>query len=288
VDTELLHKRIVYRVPGMEGIEVRRGLTYRHADETDLLMDVYTPPGLPAGARRPGAVFIHGGPIPADLRPAPTDWGVYRSYGELAAASDFVGATFNHRYHGWPQLDKAAGDIDAAIEYLRARADSFHLDPDRLCLWVFSGGGRFLARALRDRPPFARCLVAYYAPLDLQHQPGEAPVVPPEIVERFSPVAHLRDDESAGIPLFIARAGLDHPRLNESIDRFIARALAANAPLDVANHPRGRHGFDTLDDHPRTHEIIARTVAFINTHLEDDRPAGRDGGPQPDESSSEG
>ena len=88
--------------------------------------------------------------------------------------------------------------------------------------------------------------------------------------------------------MFIARAGLDHPRLNESIDRFIARALAANAPLNVANHPQGHHGFDVEDDHPRTREIIARSIAFIKTHLEDDRRAGSDAGPQADESSGEG
>src|SRR5205823_4275470 len=176
--------------------------------------------------------------IPADPRPAPTDWGVYRSYGELAAASAFVGATFNHRYHSRAQLDEAAGDIAAAIVYLREHADWFHLDPDRLCLWAFSGGGPHLSFALRDRPPFVRCLVAYYAPLDLRLIPRQltADQASEEPLRRFSPAAYLRDDESAGAPMFIARAGLDHPRPNESIDRFIARALAANAPLDVANH----------------------------------------------------
>ncbi len=42
------------------------------------------------------------------------------------------------------------------------------------------------------------------------------------------------------IPMLIARAGRDEvPLLNEALDRFTAKALAANAPLTVINHPAG-------------------------------------------------
>ena len=68
-------------------------------------------------------------------------------------------------------------------------------------------------------------------------------------------------------PVLVARAGLDHPSLNATIDRFIAAALARNAPLEAMNHPDGRHGFDILDDDPRTREIAARTIEFLRTHL---------------------
>jgi hypothetical protein len=47
----------------------------------------------------------------------------------------------------------------------------------------------------------------------------------------------------------------------------VQEALAANATLDFANHPQGRHGFDILDDDERSHEIIARAAAFVKTHL---------------------
>jgi hypothetical protein len=58
-----------------------------------------------------------------------------------------------------------------------------------------------------------------------------------------------------------------HPFLNGTIDRFIAAALAHNAPLEALNHPEGRHGFDILDDDPRSREIAARTIEFLGTHL---------------------
>jgi hypothetical protein len=63
------------------------------------------------------------------------------------------------------------------------------------------------------------------------------------------------------------RAGLDHPFLNAGIDRFIQQALATNACIDVLTHPTGRHGFDILDDNPRSREIIARTLEFLRARL---------------------
>jgi hypothetical protein len=83
MDIDVLRKPLVYAVPNMERAAVRVDLAYHAEAEQDaaLRMDVYLPPDVPPGARRPGVLFIHGGPIPADLALRPKDWGVYRSYG---------------------------------------------------------------------------------------------------------------------------------------------------------------------------------------------------------------
>ena len=73
MDIEVLRKPLVYAVPGMEQAVVRADLSY-HTDVDDALrMDVYLPPDLPEGARRPGVLFIHGGPIPSELSLRPKD-----------------------------------------------------------------------------------------------------------------------------------------------------------------------------------------------------------------------
>ena len=47
----------------------------------------------------------------------------------------------------------------------------------------------------------------------------------------------------------IARAGEDQmPRLNESIDRFVAEGLKRGLPLTLVNHPHAPHAFDLMDD----------------------------------------
>ncbi len=201
------NKRLVYHVLGMEQVTVQRDLAYGPADET-ARMDVYAPAAVRPGARLPAVVFIHGGPVPTDLRPVPTDWGVYTSYGALAAASGLVDVTFNHRYHSLAHREQAAGDIQAALAYLRDHAAELHLDADRLALWVFSGGGLHLSFALREQPAFVRCLVAYYARMDLrQADPERLREVPPATVEAFSPGVALRAAGTLSIPMLIARAG---------------------------------------------------------------------------------
>jgi hypothetical protein len=90
---------------------VRTDLPYQADADNALRMDVYLPPDLPAGARRSGVLFLHSGPSAPDLQLRPKDWGVYRSYGRLMAASGLVGITFNHRYYRIDRLEQAAGDI---------------------------------------------------------------------------------------------------------------------------------------------------------------------------------
>jgi hypothetical protein len=55
--------------------------------------------------------------------------------------------------------------------------------------------------------------------------------------------------------------------MNDSIDLFIATALAANAPLTCMNHPLGEHGFDNQNDDDRSREIVGASLAFLREHL---------------------
>src|SRR5262245_28936120 len=75
---EIVNMPVVYRVPGMDKVSVKTNLKYTTANDPNLLMDVYTPPGLAKGERRPAVVFIHGG---AGSAFKPKDWGIYQSWG---------------------------------------------------------------------------------------------------------------------------------------------------------------------------------------------------------------
>lgn len=241
-----LSKRIVYQVDGMHEARVRRDVVYKRDAGAELEMSIYAPSGLSGDARLPVVFFVHGGPIPAAFTP-PTQWGVFVSYGELAAASGLVGVTFNHRLYALTDYERAQSDVAAAIEYVRTHATDLNVDAERIALWYFSGGGPLLSPVLLERPDYVRCILAFYAYL----QPS---------------AAHVRS-KGAGLPIFVARAGLDQPMINETIELFVKEALAGNAALDVMNHATGRHGFDILDDDDRSREIIARAVAFAQAHV---------------------
>jgi acetyl esterase/lipase len=268
---QIVEARVVYEVPGMDVVEARRDIPYKTADGKALEMDVYQPAGLAQGERRPGVIFVHGGPLPPGDLPEqvlqPKNWGTFVSYGELVAASGLVGVTFNHRYRSLEALDVSVGDVASAIGYVREHGAELHLDSDRLALWVFSGAGPHLSLPLRERPAYVLCLVSFYSLLDFP--PFTAMglgTAPPGIVEQYSPRA-LLDDGDGVPPILLARAGRDHPATNQSISDFLQAALEHGVAVDFTNHPTGIHGFDIMNDDERSREIVARALEFLAVHL---------------------
>jgi acetyl esterase/lipase len=198
----------------------------------------------------------------------PKDWGVYTSWGHPIAASGFVGVTFIHRLE-YPNafLEKAAADVRDAIKYVLENADKYHVDKDRVCLIAYSAGGPLLTLAMRGDMPFVRCLVGFYAFMDIQ-QSDYRKTEKPETVKSFSPITYLQTDANKIPPMFIARAGHDEvPTMLDSIDRFINEALAKNIALSFANQPEGVHGFDNQNNDDRSREIIRTAIEFIRLHL---------------------
>lgn len=263
---EIVNMPVVYQVPGMDSVTVKSDLKYTTTDDPNLLMDVYIPPRLAKTERRPAVVFIHGG---AGAQFKPKDWGIYKSWGRLIAASGMIAVTFTHRL-GYPKplLAEAASDVTAAINYIRANADSLNINKERLCLAAYSAGGPLLSLGMRDRPEYVRCLVSFYAFLDIQQSDSHRANETPEMLKSFSPITYLANDAGKLAPMFVARAGLDEvPAMNDSIDRFISEAMSKNASIIVANHPQGVHGFDNQTDDERSREIIRSAIDFMKLHL---------------------
>jgi acetyl esterase/lipase len=254
-------KRIVYSVPGMDKVTVQRGLQYTAGDKTALPMDVYVPVGLRADERRPAVILIHGGPIEPGM--TPHDWGVFRSYGELLAASGLVAVTFTHRLYGAEHYARSAGEVQAVIDSVRTRSAAFHADGGRLALWAFSGGGPLLSVAFANPPDFVKAVCSYYAILDFEGGPPVYKQVPPEL----SPLAQLRKGAGPFPPVLIARAAFDDPWLNQTVDAFVAAALEKKLTLDLLTVPTGHHAFDILDDQDRSRQVIGATVAFLKAQL---------------------
>ena len=261
---------VVLKVPGMDKVKVVENLKYTKSDDPNVLMDIYIPPDLSENEKRPAVIFLHGG---AKTDYTPKDWGVYTTWGRLIAASGFVGVTFTHRLeYPTASLEKAATDVRDAVKYVRENADKYHIDKERICLIAYSAGGPLLTSAMRGDMPFVRCLVAFYAFMDIQ-QSDYAKTEKPETVKSFSPITYLETEPSKIPPMFIARAGRDEvPTMSDSIDRFINEALTKNIALTFANHPQGVHGFDNQNDDERSREIIRAAIEFIRLHLGNKNP----------------
>jgi acetyl esterase/lipase len=240
---EMVRMRVVLTVPGMDAVSIRRDVVFKTADGQQLRMDIYSP-SVSTGLL-PAVILIHGGPIP---RLGAKNMGLFVSYGELLAASGFVAVTFDHRFLTPAAVADAAGDVADLVAHVRTSAGSLGVDAERIAAWAFSGGGPFLAPMLRDRPGWLRAVVAYYAVLD-------------------AAIEGLGHNARTAPPILVARAAQDNASLNGTIDRFVQAALDCGATLDLLNHPEGRHGFDILDDDPRSRQIIRRTLVFLRDHL---------------------
>lgn len=259
-------KPVVYTVPGMDKVEVRRDLVYRTEGAQQMKADVYLPPG--GAARRPVVVFIHGG-VGDDVPLRPKDWGIYQSWGRLAAASGYVAVVFNHRV-GFPdpRLATATGDLRALLDFLRTHASEWRADPERVALAAYSAGGPMLAPALRGELPGVRCVLAFYALLEIADSSFHREHLTAEELKRYSPREALLAPGHADLPLFVARGGRDQiPGFNDWMARFLETAIAQNAELTLMIHPTGVHGFDNQNDDERSREIIRATLEFLRLHL---------------------
>jgi acetyl esterase/lipase len=265
-----------YELPGTDRVTVTRNIVYRRvgagSDTLSLALDVYRAPDT-ARARRPALVFVHGGLI-AGNRPVAKDWPSYQSWGRLAAATGLVGITFDHRLNTNDNVVEATGDLRALLDHVRSNSAALGVDPDRLCLAIYSAGGVLANLPLRERPAYVRCVILYYPYLDLEHLRVQSPFRPPhppahvDSLMTYSPAALVWRDPATLPPIFLAMAGNDSiPRLNESVERFMRAAVAAHAPLDFLIHPTGLHGFDVRTRDTRTRDIVEASLRFAQRHL---------------------
>jgi acetyl esterase/lipase len=258
----MTNKPIVYSKPEMREISPQTNILYKYLGGDRLFADLYSPRAPAAFARHPVVVLIHGA-VPRGVEPK--EWANYVSWGQLIASSGMAAITFNHSLlwsDGYDPEGLLAGATDTGdlIAFVRDNSDSLSLDPDKIALVAFSAGGPLLAAPLADSHAYLRCVVGFYSYL------GEP--LPPDSYDagRFSPSSALRRDTSA-TPAFVAKAGLDRPEINDSIDDFVETARSLGREVSLVYHPNGQHGFDSMDDDETSRAIIRQSVAFMKSHL---------------------
>jgi acetyl esterase/lipase len=248
---------LVYSITGMDRVTVRSNVIFKKLEGSDLRADFYLPPGQ-SNSAVPAVIFVLGDASPEQLRNA-KDWSFFRSYGRLAAASGFAGVTFNHRSsENSRKLADVRSDIRDAVSFVRDEGKKLGIDPDRVCLWYFSGAGPHLAVAMGTNAAFVRCIVAYY--------PVLAPPFGHANFEEFSALAQMRKHAPKVPPLLLVKAGRDAPGLNYLIDEFRKGAEGLKVPVEYLEHPTGPHAFDIRDDSEVSREIIKKTMTFIRRH----------------------
>jgi hypothetical protein len=278
-DDHISKKRVVYTVAGMERAVLRKDMVYRTTDAGPLTMDLYYPADAPGSGRLPAVVFVAGyNDVGYEkmLGRKFKEMAMSVSWGELTAASGMIAIAYTNR-------DPAA-DLDALLQHLRHNAAALGIDEHRVGVCACSGNVPLALSALLRESTMTpgpkgpglhggarlglRCgalLYGYMIDLD-----GATGVADAAAMFRFTNpnTGRTLDDTSEDVALFVVRAGKEQfAHLNESIDRFMAKAVALNRPITFVNHATGPHSFDLLDDSEASREIIRQILDFLRSQL---------------------
>jgi len=226
--------RFVYPVPSPGNFTQRSNLVYQQTGDTALALDLFLP--TRSTGKKPFPIFVifngFGGSF---MKTSPQS----QAWAKAATAHGFAAITAEST------PGHTGEDFDSLAFYLKRHAQDLRVDPERIVVVAWSGNVSAGLPAVEDPQRKAvKAAIVYYGWADVQQ---------------------IRLD----LPVLFVRAGLDQPLANESIDRRIASAIAANAPWTVLNYPAGRHGFDVLDDNEISREIIAETFRFAQLAVSD-------------------
>jgi acetyl esterase/lipase len=278
-------------------VSVHEGITYAERDVGDLQLDLF----VPERDDPPLVVYFHGGAWVMETRDNVPDPERY------AAELGYAIASVDYRLSAVPEGEDPPYPIDpensvprgvfpghfvdakASIRWLRAHADEFGYDAERVAAWGASAGGHLAALVgvvddvtdlageayseaalAKDVAPDAsgavQAVVDWYGVNDLAQTAGE-PGTPEALLiggprseneaayEAASPVTHVSDDD----PPFL----LMHGRADEVVSVDHSRALAdalAEAGVDAALYEL--HGLNHVFAHGGADAIESERVAM--------------------------
>ncbi len=237
---------------------------------------------------RPALIVFHGGGLEVGLRPESV-W----SISQLAARGG-LGEPYVTFLAGYRLLDQATGEVrwpaqlhDAqrVVRWVRAHADEYNVDPDRVCSIGHSAGGHLAAMlgvldTVDDSDPKldgissrVDCAITIAGVSDMTILPDELvrdewyeaiPVAEieadPSIALEASPVFHVDEDT---VPMLVLHGNEDHNIPIEQ-SRNLADALgAAGIEFAYAELPTG-HGSGQILQQQATWELVE---AFLNYQM---------------------
>jgi len=205
-------------------VATQTGIVYAEHDGTKLLGDLYLPKGV---AKAPALVAIHGGGWQVGSR------AFYQYWGPFLARNGYALFSIEYRL-GKPGVYPAAvHDAKAAIQFMRAKAAEFNVDPDRMGLIGDSAGSHLAAllalaadefnSAYKDDanaavPANVKAVVAFYGVYDMLAQWQHDLVARPRdnITEKFlgaSPQQNRR--------IYFESSPISHATVAQNRPRFL-------------------------------------------------------------------
>jgi tetratricopeptide (TPR) repeat protein len=228
---------VVLEDKAMKSVVTRADVVFLKDDKATLTMDLYLPPGIKKGEKRPAIIFMIGiGTNQAD-QPKPKSWGIYRTWPQLMAARGFVGISME------ADGNRPQESFQALFKFLDEQGASFNIDRDRLGVYAASANTNASAVYLMSDKAYKgiKAAVLYY---------GSAPPSP------------FRKD----LPVLFVIAEGDVNRIGYS--GLWTEVLKNRAPWTIKMCSGLPHAFDAFSDNDEARKVVKETISFWKNHLE--------------------
>ena len=266
-------------VPLPDGVTKTKDVEYGRGGDKALLLDLYTPEKLDKPV--PGLIFIHGGGWEKGER------NDYEYYTVRYAKRGYVVATVTYRLSDEAQFPSALHDVKCAVRWMRANAEKYHVDTDRIAVIGGSAGGHLamMVGYTAGMPEFegegghaefssaVQAVVDLYGPMDLTSEKargagsvkkflGTTYDENPGAFALASPVTHLSKDDP---PTLVIHGTIDKLVPVEQSDRLVERLKALGVPVVYDRFEGWPHTMDLAM--PVNQRVQWQMNRFFDTHL---------------------
>jgi triacylglycerol lipase len=253
-------------------IEVIRNEVYAQPAGEQLLADIYRPAGE---APRPGVLVVHGGA-----------WTIGNKAHLSFAAREFARAGFcavaiNYRLAPKHKFPAQLEDCLAAVNWMRANAQKYAIDSDRIAGYGYSAGGHLVAlmgagalprpaeEPAANRLPPLQAVVAGGTPCDFRTLPAESRVLEywlggprkqlPELYCLASPAHYV---SALCPPTLFFHGEEDSLAPLPTVKEMSTQLLRAGATSELYIIPGKGHVLSMFDE-----AALRRSIEFLKRHL---------------------
>jgi acetyl esterase/lipase len=264
------------------------------------MLDVYSPKNAPpAGTKYPAIIFIHGGGFYEG------DKNMWTWHSNKVMESGYVAFSINYRLtrNEKNTYPAAVDDCQRAVRWVRANAEKYHVDPDRIGAVGGSVGGTLVAmlglcdtrvKTVDDLSSYSsrvQCVVSYYGTMDLTPAQNPNPFVKEKMGDyvgkkydetskesyvEASPISHV--DKNA--PPFLLILGTKDKLVPQPQNELLLQELKKYQPDATFMKFEGEgHGFHNITDSDDSKKAWDASMAFLNRILKNQPAPGAPGNP---------
>jgi acetyl esterase/lipase len=259
-------------------VRVELDLPYLGAGRAEKL-DLYLPAKVDPGQRLPGIVIIHGGGWTGGTKRGAREQNIgtnLAKQGYVCISIDYLLASKDKP--AWPQN---LHDCKTAVRWLRAHAQQYHVNPDRIGVIGGSAGGHLALMVGLTGPEAGldpqglygtfstqvQAVVDLYGPTDLVHRGRDHVMLPgtqadkPDLYKQASPVTHVRKGNP---PVLILHGTKDATVPVEQSQRLAEVLKKAGVEYELILVDGAPHSFHL---EPKEQDLRPAVIGFFNKHL---------------------